>query len=127
MKPTKKQILKWTKALRSGKYKQTKGVLQDEKGYCCLGVACDVFTDRKNLKYKILEDGSKAIAGELPEDQDVAPKWLVDINNEFSKIGPSLSTLNDEGLGYPYKEKNGLNFNEIADLLEAVYVHGALD
>lgn len=29
---------KWLKALRSGKYKQTKGTLCDGKGYCCLGV-----------------------------------------------------------------------------------------
>lgn len=126
MKPTKAQILKWTKALRSGKYKQTQGVLQDEKGHCCLGVACDVFIDKKNLKYKNLEDGSKAIAGELPEDQAVVPKWLTNIDNEFSKMYKSLSTLNDEGFDYP-NVRSRLNFDEIADLLEAVYVHGALD
>lgn len=29
---------KWCKALRSGKYKQTTGVLHNEEGYCVLGL-----------------------------------------------------------------------------------------
>lgn len=34
---------RWIKALRSGKYKQGKGVLCSERGnYCCLGVYADV-------------------------------------------------------------------------------------
>lgn len=33
---------KWIAALRSGEYKQTKGHLHDENGYCCLGVLCEV-------------------------------------------------------------------------------------
>lgn len=44
--PTTKQknlVKKWVAALRSGKYKQGKGVLRSEKGnYCCLGVLCDI-------------------------------------------------------------------------------------
>lgn len=33
---------KWVKALRSGKYKQTKSELKDNNGYCCLGVLCEI-------------------------------------------------------------------------------------
>ena len=33
----------WVKALRSGDYKHTEGHLVDKNGYCCLGVACDVY------------------------------------------------------------------------------------
>lgn len=33
---------KWIEALRSGKYRQTREILKDGKGYCCLGVLCDV-------------------------------------------------------------------------------------
>ena len=29
-------------ALRSGKYRQTRGRLRDSKGFCCLGVACEI-------------------------------------------------------------------------------------
>jgi hypothetical protein len=40
--------LKWIKALRSGKFKQAKGVLRRGEGYCCLGVAC-VAADIKDV------------------------------------------------------------------------------
>lgn len=52
-KKDRKEIKTWTKALRSGKYKQTTKKLQDNKGYCCLGVACELFTkeDYKLKKY----------------------------------------------------------------------------
>lgn len=33
---------KWTDALRSGEFKQTKGVLHEDGKYCCLGVANEV-------------------------------------------------------------------------------------
>lgn len=32
----------WIKALRSGSYTQGKSQLRTTKGYCCLGVLCDV-------------------------------------------------------------------------------------
>lgn len=41
---SKVEFYRWVDALRSGKYEQTTGVLQDSKGYCCLGVACKVNT-----------------------------------------------------------------------------------
>lgn len=34
---------KWVAALRSGDFDQTTGVLHDEAGYCCLGVACELY------------------------------------------------------------------------------------
>ena len=35
-------VQKWIAALRSGKYKQTRGYLKDVNGFCCLGVASDI-------------------------------------------------------------------------------------
>lgn len=32
----------WLEALRSGEYKQVRGFLHTDKGFCCLGVACDL-------------------------------------------------------------------------------------
>ncbi len=32
----------WVAALRSGKYKQGRGYLRTNKGFCCLGVFCDL-------------------------------------------------------------------------------------
>lgn len=33
---------KWLEALRSGEYKQSREILKDENGFCCLGVLCDL-------------------------------------------------------------------------------------
>lgn len=33
---------RWVAALRSGVYPQTQEKLRDDKGFCCLGVLCDV-------------------------------------------------------------------------------------
>lgn len=33
----------WAEALESGRYPQSGRRLRDENGYCCLGVACEVF------------------------------------------------------------------------------------
>jgi hypothetical protein len=33
----------WAKALESGKYKQAKNNLRNSQGFCCLGVACDLY------------------------------------------------------------------------------------
>ena len=113
---TKQNALKWTAALRSGKYQQsTKGFLQDETGYCCLGVACDVFIP----KNKIEKDRNGMMIGAFTVNQPHCPDWLRGLNVDFNiKSGRSLSNLN-----------NGLDFtfDEIADLIELVYVHRALD
>src|ERR1043165_5081152 len=37
----------WIAALNSGKYTQTNGALRNSKGYCCLGVLCDVVAPSK--------------------------------------------------------------------------------
>lgn len=34
--------LRWAKALRSGKYRQTRARLKNEEGFCCLGVLCSI-------------------------------------------------------------------------------------
>ena len=49
MKPPIKDLKKWIAALRSGKYSQTKEYLQDSRGYCCLGVACEILIPKKKI------------------------------------------------------------------------------
>ena len=48
---------KWTKALRSGRYKQAQGVLKMDGAYCCLGVLCNVM----GAKFKLDEDWGERI------------------------------------------------------------------
>lgn len=117
---------KWANALRSGKYSQDTGALQTPSGFCCLGVACDVMIreGRKRL------DQYKQLAGGMPDNQHNAPKWLKFVNEDIGKrLGISLADLND---GTTKDKDTGVrltnfDFNEIADIIELVYVHKALD
>lgn len=118
MRIDKKQFQKWIKALRGGEFKQTTNVLQDEKGYCCLGVACEILMPTEKKQLVPINFGQKLVlSGEMPYEQPKAPIWLKDINSDFEmKTGVSLSTLNDD---------EGFSFEEIADVLELVYIHKA--
>lgn len=116
MKLNKRQFKKWIQALDSGEYTQGASALESSPGnYCCLGVACKVLIPRKKLE--LLND--RQLDGAFPEDQVYSPKWLIEINDNFSeKTGESLSKLNDT---------DHLSFSEIAICLELVYIHKILD
>lgn len=45
----------WVEALRSGEYSQTRGVLHDKDGFCCLGVACDL-AGKSGLKLDVISE-----------------------------------------------------------------------
>lgn len=124
MKVSKKNIQTWVKALRSGKYMQGQSKLQVNAGFCCLGVACKLFIPEKYQSFS--EHSPGMLYGCVPSDQDHSPEWLDGINDDFEKkTGAQLTRLND---GIPVRSDTGtlenmeLDFNEIADLLEAVYI-----
>lgn len=108
---TKKDAQKWVNALRSGKYNQGKGRLEEINGnVCCLGVACKVFIYvRKQEKTRGRLNGSN------PTYQGNAPIWLKGINNDLrERTGKSFVILND---------RESFTFNEIADIIELEYIH----
>lgn len=111
------QFKQWIKALRSGKYQQGKYTLQDENGYCCLGVACRVV-----IKNPSLENGM--LRGVSPSYQDKSPEWLKKVNEDVNTLtgrtGFCLMSMNDS----PNEQ---YTFNEIADVLELLYIHKSLD
>ena len=112
--PAVKEAQKWADALRSKKFKQGKHKLESEEGFCCLGVACKVFTP-EHLQTK----SNNKLLGVMPYYQQYAPEWLKNgVLNDFdAKIGQHFPKLNDD-LDY--------TFDEIADLIELVYVHKAI-
>lgn len=102
------QFNKWLRALRSGKYSQTQERLEDQYGYCCLGVACKILIPKKKQ-----EIGWYYFFGETPSDQKHAPNWLKNIDYDFAvKTGVALTDLNDN---------YGYTFEQIADVLDKVY------
>jgi hypothetical protein len=93
----------WIKALRSGKYNQTKGRLSNGKGgFCCLGVLCDISKLGQWVNGQYLYEGQV-----LPPN---VKEWagLPDLNPTPVEGGMSLAEMNDVGK----------SFDKIADLIE---------
>jgi|TARA_R110000851_G_scaffold17863_3_gene56364 hypothetical protein len=96
-------------ALRSGKYKQTVGALQNSCGHCILGVICEVYeTDTGESPNRDLF--GRLMGDDLSNHMDVQ-EWvgLVDVDGDCGLTKPSLMTMNDI-------EKK--SFLEIADFIE---------
>lgn len=119
---------KWVAALRSGEYEQTSYSLQDDLGYCCLGVACAVYeqeTGNATQKRKCRESNlpRDVLTGSDLSSQPQVRQWI-GLNSdcgffESPKYGAmSLTSLNDNC---------GCDFKEIADIIEAeaeeLFVH----
>lgn len=117
---TKEEILQhraeWVAALRSGKYKQTIGNLRDTRGFCCLGVACDI----AGLEAVPSADGSwfsyEDEGSILP---DSAKEWLGVLEGDPRSANDDVySVLNDE---------EELAFEQIADHFERYGFHPSID
>ena len=122
---------KLVEALRSGEYQQTKYRLRDENGFCCLGVACDVYaketgkgkwhTGSSDYYFKIDEDEYEEDGSRLPYSVQI---WL-----GFSSVrgGRSLKNKSLGNFVMPYGgysssltrlNDSGSTFSEIADIIE---------
>ena len=142
----KERVQRLVDALRSGEYSQTTGGLRNEDGYCCLGVACDLFSQENPLSGWVQSSSSGATYGihydfqAFPEEAGLLdPQREFDLSNstlpwivaewyDFIENTPILletefggshraDTLNDEGM-----DGEGLSFEEIADLFEARFL-----
>lgn len=118
----------WIKALRSGKYEQSKGSLTNGVGFCCLGVLCDLYSkehpDAKfNRSNAFLVDGSEE-SGVLPS---LVAEWAhLDESNPTVDIPASAiySTAPSDSTGTIVVHLSELNddydfdFNRLADIIE---------
>lgn len=120
---------KWIAALRSGDYSQGRSRLRTQEGYCCLGVACEVYRQETGEGqwlgdtvggHFLFRTSAETVSAFLPgpvcdwlgvihdngarDDTD----GLNDADRYNSDLRP-LSSLND----------GGRSFEEIADILEA--------
>lgn len=110
---------RWVAALRSGEYKQTKGVLKKNGGHCCLGVLCDLYAREAGLPNWGVASLSDAAEGKaffaqqgdagLPGARVVIWSGLnPDANVRIKSTRQPLYDHND----------NGATFAEIADAIE---------
>jgi len=92
---------KWVDALKSGKYQQGEGYLEDSDGqYCCLGVACRMNHPRVDLKHKFFIDASKKskeyISKSLEKNMPALLRGI-DIDQSFVQ---KVSKMNDDGCSF---------------------------
>lgn len=110
---------KWIQALESGEYQQTRGVLHDGVGYCCLGVACkvlgyepavDEFGDHRYYfgeSFTHLPEVAAARLGLVTlspaaQTSDGGRVWLANLNDDgvsFTKIAALLRQQPDDWTG----------------------------
>ncbi len=97
----------WVEALRSGKYKQTKGALRHGDAFCCLGVECEISGEGRWApgagEWEFVGRGSDNRSyGDLPDDLR-------------GKIGLSIAAQ----VNLIRMNDTGSSFAEIADWIEA--------
>lgn len=97
---------RWVTALRSGEYRQTKEKLRDDKGFCCLGVLCDLYS--KEYWKPFLGEDRFSFLGETGVLPEIVYIWASLNNKNPSANYISIAEIND----------NGDSFKEIADLIE---------
>ena len=109
-------VAQWVAALRSGGYPQTKNHLRTDKGFCCLGVACDLaaipfaMSSSDIYLYTFELDGLITYKGmHLPQSV------LVDLDLEARHNGYESKSLVDTIV---VMNDRGSTFSEIADLIE---------
>lgn len=128
---------KWIEALRSGGYEQTTGRLRAADGYCCLGVACDLWAREQRAKEHQFEkpDWYLESSGddefvfypnpttdpsdtELPEQ---VREWLGLGSHSGSFTGGGLADREVYGDLFDLAGLNdaGMPFDEIADFIES--------
>jgi hypothetical protein len=121
----KTNIRKWVKALRSGKYKQTSGTLKDDVGYCCLGVACDVFAKETGKgKWRTTDFSGKQFITDLGTDEEMIHEAdLPPAVMRWFGIRKSDPVLRSRGQTASHvNDVEGWDFDEIASAIERKYL-----
>jgi hypothetical protein len=106
-------------ALRSGKYKQTMGMMHRQDGanvdyFCALGVACDVYAKEHAMKWDVSPTGTCTLHGNMTSLPAAVLKWY---GWDYA-LGPSLFI---DGEGHSISRHNdlrGVTFEQFADAIE---------
>jgi hypothetical protein len=117
----------WIAALKSGAYRQAKGILRKGDTYCCMGVACDLISKEGWIEH----DGGFGYSfpvekGEIMSTQEYV---LPTIRRMYGGMGPlgiyvggqfpdgAKATMNIKQLALTGLNDMGATFDEIAEIL----------
>ncbi len=104
----------WVEALRSGEFKQGKGVLQRSDGkFCCLGVLCELAARAGVIESPTIFDGSYIYASEGAYLPIEVSTWA-GLSDNYSPRNPRIANI----VSLAKRNDEGLPFSEIADLIE---------
>lgn len=103
---------RWVKALRSGKYKQGRGLLKQGDEFCCLGVLCDLHSSAMGVP--TLRWTKFDLYG---REGFVLPKRVVKWA-ELEGTNPEFDTEEDITMVLAELNDSGQTFIQIADLIE---------
>lgn len=114
-----RRVAQWLKTLRSNKFSQSKHALRRGKngvfGYCCLGVACELYGQEHNVPWTPAEQNTFRFMEQKAYLPSSVRTWL-GLKDEHIKIGKYsdrpehiLALLNDD---------DDKSFAEIADFIE---------
>lgn len=94
----------WLDALRSGEYEQTFSRLRDEKGYCCLGVLCDLHAQTTGGEWNMTELWKLRYLGEGATLPALVEQWAgLDNDNPIIGTHEVIGAVVDE-YGYETNE-----------------------
>lgn len=112
---------RWTDALRSGEYKQGKGLLRTGDKFCCLGVLCELAVQDKVVQRvpcdkddgRVFEYGNSA---DLNNDGFYHTGVLPDSVAEWAGVNPRGKY--DRGWLAQDNDARGLTFGQLADIID---------
>lgn len=114
MKPEIKEL--WVKALRSGKYEQSRCQLHNIAGYCCLGILVDCYVQQSEGKFKWVSSTDESFCYVPGLHEEYAPEFLPH-DKQFREWTGSIPT-DQEYFLTQMNDWKGCNFDEIADYIE---------
>ena len=103
---------KWIEALRGGEYAQTRHTLRDERGFCCLGVGCDLYGLATQTPWQ-KDIGGFSFDGEDDQLPDRVSRWLGlnDTSGAYGEDGGISALI--------WENDNGRSSDDIASLIES--------
>lgn len=118
-KPIKARLRRWVKALRSSEYRQARRALKVRNiGFCCLGVACDLYVKETE---KLAWDDS-GLSSEIDNEKGMLPDCIRDWFGLESR-DPRLSydDMHNRVRASLLNDESKFSFAQIADAIEQTY------